>query len=183
MLTFIYKKTIHTPGSGQQTEPRTRAEPNRAKYRGTQPKRLAATAAWAAGAGSGGHTPGRARGGGMGGGKGAAGCDQDMRTYSARPRRIAKPQAIRANGATRGAAHVTAGMRAKGTCASVRRDRRERRRWPEGLMEPKTLMGKKAMRRWAGRGGRARGPMRRYSSRRDARSTAAWAPSLVVSVW
>ena len=36
----------------------------------------------------------------MGGGKGAAGCDQDMRTYSARPRRIAKPQAIRANGAT-----------------------------------------------------------------------------------
>ena len=42
----------------------------------------------------------------MGGGKGAAGCDQDMRTYSARPRRIAKPQAIRANGATRGADHV-----------------------------------------------------------------------------
>ena len=33
---------------------------------GTQPKRLAATAAWAAGAGSGGHTPGRARGGGIG---------------------------------------------------------------------------------------------------------------------
>ena len=61
-------KTTHTPGSGQQTEPRTRAEPNRAKYRGTQPKRLAATAAWATGAGSGGHTPGRARGGGMGGG-------------------------------------------------------------------------------------------------------------------
>ena len=72
----------------------------------------------------------------MGGGKGSAGCDQDMRTYmySARPRRTAKPQAIRANGATHGAAHVTAGMRAKpkGTCASVRRDRRERRRWPEG---------------------------------------------------
>ena len=39
-------------------------------------------------------------------------------------------------------------------------------------MEPKTLMRKKAMRRWAGRGGRACGPMRRYSSRRDARSMA-----------
>ena len=31
-------------------------------------------------------------------------------------------------------------------------------------MEPKTLMGKKAMRRWAGRGGRARGPMGRNNS-------------------
>ena len=48
----------------------------------------------------------------MGGGRGAAGCDQDIRTYPVRPRRIAKPQAIRANRATRGAAHVTAGMRA-----------------------------------------------------------------------
>ena len=74
-MQFIYKKTTHTPGSGRQTEFGTsRAESNRAKYRGTQPKRLAATAAWAAGAGrggaSGGHTPGRARGEGMGGGRG-----------------------------------------------------------------------------------------------------------------
>ena len=59
----VYKKTTHTPGSGQQTEPRTRAEPNKAKYRGTQPKRLAATAAWAAGAGRAGVTPGQGEGG------------------------------------------------------------------------------------------------------------------------
>ena len=37
-IPFIYKNITHTPGSGQQTEPRTRAETNRAKYRGTQPK-------------------------------------------------------------------------------------------------------------------------------------------------
>ena len=46
--------------------------------------------------------------------------------YSARPRRMAKQQAIRANGATRGAAHVTAGSREKGTCPSVRRERSEK---------------------------------------------------------
>ena len=32
-------------------------------------------------------------------------------------------------------------------------------------------------------GGRARGPVRRYSSRREASTAAAWAPSLVVAVW
>ena len=32
LLIQIYKKTTHSLGSGQQTEPRTRAEPNRAKY-------------------------------------------------------------------------------------------------------------------------------------------------------
>ena len=67
--------------------------------------------------------------------------------YSAKPRLTAKQQAIRANGATRGAAHVTAGSREKGTCPSVRRERRVRRRWPEEPMEPNTLMGKNAMRR------------------------------------
>ena len=50
------KDNTHTAGSGQQTEPFKGAKPNRAKYRGTQPKRLAAIVAWAPGAGS---TPGR----------------------------------------------------------------------------------------------------------------------------
>ena len=41
-------------------------------------------------------------------------------------RRMAKQQAIRANGATRGAAHVTAGTREKGTCPSVGTAREKR---------------------------------------------------------
>ena len=53
--------------------------------------------------------PGQGEGGRDGWGRGSGRLRPGhMRTYSARPRQIAKPQAIRANGATHGAAHVTA---------------------------------------------------------------------------
>ena len=138
---FIYKEAAPTyPGSGDRQQGHSPVQRHdlrgKAQYRGTQAKTPAATAACTAGAGSGGHWAGTARGGWKGGGKGANGCDhaEDRMscTYSARPRRMARQQAIRANGATRGAAHVTAGSREKGTCPSVRRERRVRRRWPDG---------------------------------------------------
>ena len=124
---IISEKTAHRPGPSGHTSPQT--EPNKGAKTDPGPSTEALSRrGWqrqqhgppglvqAVGATHTTHPRRRTRGGrgGMGRGRGAAGCDQDTRTYSARPRRMAKPQAIRANGA---AQHVTAGMSAKGTCA------------------------------------------------------------------
>ena len=46
LLLYFVNNNTH-PGERTTDRPRTRAESNGAKYRGTQPKRLATTAAWA----------------------------------------------------------------------------------------------------------------------------------------